>query len=160
MTVRPSPATIAAVVDDGRVLLVRRANPPDQGRWGYPGGRIESGEPIVDAAIRELREETGLAGEAVEIFSAVDVIDRDEAGTLRYHCVLIAVLCRWVGGDPRAGDDALEVGWFTPDEIAEAGAAASFAVDRVAREAVRLAGERGIPSRRHSADRQGTTARP
>lgn len=138
--VRPAPATIAAVVHEGRVLLVRRANPPDQGRWGYPGGRIEPGERLLDAAVRELEEETGLIGEAVDIFTAVDVIDRDEAGALRFHYVLVAVLCRWVAGTPRPGDDALEVGWFTPDEIAEAGAAASFAVDRVARQAIRLAG--------------------
>jgi ADP-ribose pyrophosphatase YjhB (NUDIX family) len=143
MSARPTPATIAAVVHEGRVLLVRRANPPDQGCWGYPGGRIEPGEGIVEAAVRELAEETGLVGEALDIFSAVDVIDRDPAGGLRYHYVLVAVLCRWKTGMPRAGDDALEVGWFSPDEIAAAGAAASFDVERVARHAIRLAGERG-----------------
>ncbi|WP_316978165.1 NUDIX hydrolase [Shumkonia mesophila] len=142
MTARPTPATIAAIVHEGRVLLVRRANPPDQGRWGYPGGRIEPGEGIAEAAVRELAEETGLVGEALDIFSAVDVIDRDPAGGLRYHYVLVAVLCRWKAGTPRAGDDALEVGWFSPDEIAAAGAAVSFDVERVARHAIRLAGER------------------
>jgi 8-oxo-dGTP diphosphatase len=139
MSDRPIPATIAALVDDGRVLLVRRANPPDQGRWGYPGGRIELGETIMDAAVRELSEETGVVGQPLKIFSALDVVDRDAFGQLRHHFVLIAVLCRWSSGRPQAGDDALEVGWFTPEEIAEIGAAASFEVDRVARDAVELA---------------------
>jgi ADP-ribose pyrophosphatase YjhB (NUDIX family) len=126
-------------VSGGRVLLVRRANAPDQGRWGYPGGRIEPGETILAAAIRELEEETGVIGTPLRVFSAVDVVDRDACGRLLHHYVLIAVLCRWVAGSPRAGDDAVEVAWFTPDEITEIGAAASFEVDRVARDAVELA---------------------
>ncbi|MFX6119029.1 NUDIX domain-containing protein, partial [Acinetobacter baumannii] len=57
---RPIPATIAVVLRDDRVLLVRRANPPDAGRWGFPGGKIERGETIAEAAIRELMEETAV----------------------------------------------------------------------------------------------------
>ncbi|MEN7538812.1 NUDIX domain-containing protein, partial [Aurantiacibacter flavus] len=55
---RPIAATIAVVLREGQVLLVRRANPPDAGRWGFPGGKIETGETIEQAAIRELYEET------------------------------------------------------------------------------------------------------
>ena len=77
-TQRPIPATIAAVIRDGQVLLVRRANPPDQGRWAFPGGKIELGERIEDA--RELFEETGVTAEPLTVFDAVDVFDHDADG--------------------------------------------------------------------------------
>jgi len=93
---RPIAATIAAVVRDGHVLLVRRANPPDQDRWAFPGGKIDAGERLADAAARELLEETGVTAEPLHVFDAVDVFDRDDTGALRRHFILIAVLCRWV----------------------------------------------------------------
>ncbi|MBB4286054.1 NUDIX hydrolase [Roseospira goensis] len=133
---RPVPATIAALVHDGRVLLVRRANPPDAGRWGFPGGKIDHGETIAAAAVRELHEETGVVGAAGDVFTAVDVIDRDGAGVVHHHYILVAVLCRWVAGDPVAGDDALEARWFTPEELERAAVALSFGVADVARQAV------------------------
>ena len=77
-TQRPIPATIAAVIRDGQVLLVRRANPPDQGRWAFPGGKIELGERIEDA--RALFEETGVTAEPLTVFDAVDVFDHDADG--------------------------------------------------------------------------------
>ena len=92
---RPIPATIAAVVRDGHVLLVRRANPPDENCWAFPGGKIDAGEAIEAATVRELLEETGVVAEPLHVFDAVDVFDRDETGALRRHFILIAVLCRW-----------------------------------------------------------------
>ncbi|WP_343611706.1 NUDIX hydrolase [Novosphingobium sp.] len=88
---RPVPATIAAVIRDGSVLLVRRANPPDVGLWGFPGGKIDFGETIAQAAVRELLEETGIQAEAGPVFNCVDVLDRAEDGTIRHHYFLIAV---------------------------------------------------------------------
>jgi 8-oxo-dGTP diphosphatase len=108
MTVRPIAAVIAVVIRDGQVLLVRRRNPPDAGRWGFPGGKIEFGETIAGAAVRELLEETGVRGEAHHVFTAVDAVDRDGDGRAREHFILVAVLCRWIAGEPMAGDDALE----------------------------------------------------
>ena len=102
---RPVAAAIAVVFHHGRVLLVRRANPPDAGKWGLPGGKIEWGETVCEAAVRELSEETGVAAEAVRIVTAVDVFDRDAAGTTERQFVLIAVLCRRTAGEPRTGDD-------------------------------------------------------
>ncbi|WP_231803269.1 NUDIX hydrolase [Stenotrophomonas sp. MMGLT7] len=131
-------AAIATVFRDGKVLLVRRANPPDAGRWGFPGGKIESGERIEDAAVRELREETGVHAEAHRVFTAVDVFDRDEGDRLRRHFVLIAVLCEWRSGEPIAGDDALEARWFGLDELDDAGIALSPDVAEVARQAAAL----------------------
>src|SRR5690606_3067416 len=121
--VRPVMATIAVVYHEGRILLVRRANPPDAGFWGFPGGKIEVGERIEDAAVRELFEETGVRGEARCVFTAVDAFDRDALGRLRQHFVLIAVLCEWKSGTPIAGDDALEARLFRLDDLEEAGLA-------------------------------------
>lgn len=74
----PIPATIAVVFRGSDVLLVRRANPPDVGRWGFPGGKIERGETIMRAAERELFEETSVVGKARHVLTAVDAFDRSE----------------------------------------------------------------------------------
>lgn len=129
---RPIAATIAVVPRDGHVLLVRRANPPDIGRWGFPGGKIEAGEPLFDAAVRELREETGVDAEALEVLTAVDAFDHDEAGRLRQHFILVAVLCRWRAGEPIAGDDALEARWIAVEALAREDLALSIGVTELA----------------------------
>ncbi len=132
-------ATIAAVFHEDRILLVRRANPPDAGRWGFPGGKIEAGEPIEAAAVRELLEETGIRGQARRVFTAVDALDFDESGELRRHFVLIAVLCDWIAGEPVAGDDALDARWFRLEDLDDAGLALSLDVAKVARLAADIA---------------------
>jgi len=129
----PTPGVLAVVERAGRLLLVRRANPPDEGLWGFPGGRVEPGETVADAAVRELREETGVDAAAEDVLTAVDVIRRDEAGALADHFVLVAVRCRWRAGDGEAADDALEARWFTLDEIDALGRGASDRVGEVAR---------------------------
>ncbi len=138
---RPIAATIATVIRNGEVLLVRRANPPDAGLWGFPGGKIEAGEPIESAALRELLEETGIRADAQKVFTAVDAFDRDGAGHLHHHFVLIAVLCKWISGEPVAGDDALEARWFRLEELNEPGLALSLDVAEVARQAARTSEE-------------------
>lgn len=115
----PSPVlgVIAVAWRAGRVLLVRRRHPPHQGEWAFPGGRLEWGETLAEGALRELREETGLTGRAGPAFTAIDVFDRDPGGGLRRHFVLTAVLIRDVEGEAEAADDALDVGWFSPDAL-------------------------------------------
>lgn len=130
---RPVPATISVVLRDGEVLLVRRANPPDAGRWGFPGGKIERGETILAAAVRELLEETAVVAEAKYAFTAVDAFDYADDGELRQHFTLIAVLCDWKSGEPVAGDDALEARWFALKDLDQADLALSFRVIEVAR---------------------------
>jgi len=138
--VRAVPGAIAVVTKGEQLLLVRRSNPPDSGRWGFPGGKIEAGETIMDAAIRELREETGVAATAERVLTAVDVLDRDDAGGLRHHFVLIAVLCRWTAGEPVAADDIEDARWLTPTELERTDLALSHGVREVARQAMAHAG--------------------
>ncbi|QTD91067.1 NUDIX hydrolase [Burkholderia anthina] len=114
---RAVPAVIGVVLRDRDVLLVRRANPPDAGRWGFPGGKIEPGEPIADATVREIAEETTLDVEALDVLTALDSFDHDAAGRVHQHFVMVAVLCRWLRGTPAAGDDALEARWFDLVEL-------------------------------------------
>ncbi len=116
---QPVVGVLAVVWKDGRVLLVRRANPPQAGEWGFPGGRLHLGETASAAALRELREETGVDAQALETFTAVDLIDRDATGQVRYHYVLLAVLAIWRAGVPRAQDDVTEAGWFRLDALPE-----------------------------------------
>lgn len=137
--VRPVVATIATVFKDGSVLLVRRANPPDAGKWGFPGGKIDLGESLQEAAIRELFEETGVKATAQRVFTAVDAFDHDENGKVRHHYVLVAVLCAWVSGEPIAGDDALEARWFPLNVLEGEELALSLDVAKVARQGAEIA---------------------
>ena len=108
----PMVGLLAIVRRGDRFLLVRRAKEPNKDRWGFPGGIQELGETVVDGARRELAEETGLAAAGGQAVSTLDAIDRDAAGRIRYHYTLIVVLMQDVTGEPVAGDDAAEVGWF------------------------------------------------
>lgn len=134
-TSAPLAAAIAVVLHEGRVLLVRRANSPDAGRWGFPGGKIEAGERIEKAAIRELLEETGVRAEPLRIITAVDAFDCDEDALPSRHFVLIAVLCHWLSGDPIAGDDALEAKWIPLSDLKTDKLDLSLDVARIALEA-------------------------
>jgi 8-oxo-dGTP diphosphatase len=135
---RPIAAAIAIVIRDEHVLLVRRGKPPDVGRWALPGGKIEAGETIIDAAVREVFEETGVISSAHRVFTALDAFDYDEHGLLLAHYVLIAVLCTYVSGEPVAGDDACEARWFPLARLEEEGLALSLDVASVARQGAAL----------------------
>lgn len=113
---RPIVAVLAVVIRDGEVLLVQRANPPDAGLWGFPGGKIEFGEPLLDAAARELAEETGVIATPRHVLDAIDAYDRPDGVILR-HFVLVAVLCDWQSGEPVAADDAADARWIALDEM-------------------------------------------
>lgn len=132
MAVRPTVAVLALVERAGQVLLVRRANPPDQGLWGFPGGRVEPGEAYLDAALRELHEETGLVADTPRLLTVLDFIEKDGSGTLAHHFAMIAVLCRWRSGEAVAADDALEARWFDRPALAGLGPAASLKVEYLA----------------------------
>lgn len=122
---------LAVLARQGRILLVRRANPPDAGLWGFPGGRIEPGESIFAAAERELAEETGVEGRALRLLDALDVIRHDASGQLAHHFVLLAVECRWIAGMAAPADDALETMWLDPRAVREDDPAFSAGLTRV-----------------------------
>lgn len=99
------------------LVLVQRRNPPDAGLWGYPGGKIEHGETIVEAALRELHEETGIVASPRHLLTPFDVLHRDEHGRLLHHFILLPLLCGWVSGLPAAATDALDAAWFPIDGL-------------------------------------------
>ena len=100
----------AVIVDAGRVLLVRRGTEPLKGHWSLPGGLVELGEGLLSAVVREVREETGLVVEPVELIELLDRIHR-EADRVRYHYVIADYLCRVTGGKLQAASDADAVRW-------------------------------------------------
>jgi len=107
----------AIIIERARVLLVKRAHPPIQGQWSIPGGVLEVGERVREAAVREAREETGLIVEPGELLGVYDRILRDVEHRVQYHYVLVDFLCRLVGGELLAASDAAEVRWFTREEL-------------------------------------------
>lgn len=111
----PIPAVGVVCLRGDDVLLIRRGAPPRAGEWSLPGGRIEFGERAADAALRELREETGCEGEIVALIEVVDGLMEDR------HYLLIDYAVRWTVGEPRAGDDAQDARFFAPSELAALG---------------------------------------
>lgn len=114
---RPLIGVGSIIIEGNRVVLVRRAHPPIQGQWSIPGGVLEVGELVREAAIREAREETGLTVEPGELLGVFDRVLRDTGNRVQYHYVLIDFLCRRLHGDLLAASDAAEVRWFTREEL-------------------------------------------
>jgi ADP-ribose pyrophosphatase YjhB (NUDIX family) len=114
---RPVPAAGAVVVHGGKLLLVRRANAPSEGLWSFPGGAIEIGETVYEAAARETREETGVEIEPYDVACVVDAITRDDQGRVRYHYVIIDVYARYLGGRPKAASDGAAARWVAAEEL-------------------------------------------
>ncbi len=105
----------AIVVHQGRVLLVRRGTEPLKGHWTLPGGMLEVGEALMAGVVREVREETGLDVEPIELIELLDRIHRED-GRVRYHYVIADYLCRVTGGELRAASDAAAVRWVERSE--------------------------------------------
>ncbi|MTH35368.1 NUDIX domain-containing protein [Paracoccus limosus] len=138
----PRLAALAVTLQGDRVLLVRRRNPPDAGLWGYPGGHVEAGETALDAAARELAEETGVIAKPLAYLDNVDVIERGADGALRFHFLLAAVLCDYVSGQPVAGDDALDAAWVPVGEVLSGALPQSASVAAILRRAMAQDAER------------------
>ena len=114
---RPLLGVGAVIVKNDQVLVVRRANPPLQGQWSIPGGLVDTGETIKEAVIREIREETSLNIEPVELVEVFERILRDADSRVQYHFVVIDYLCRLVSGEAQAGTDVSEIRWARLDEL-------------------------------------------
>src|SRR5437763_8515910 len=108
----------AIIVEDGRVLLIKRAKAPLLGEWSIPGGMLELGETLRQGAEREALEETGLLVRATDLLGVFDRIISDETKGTLYHYVLIDFLCANISGEICAAGDAADARWFTPEEVA------------------------------------------
>jgi 8-oxo-dGTP diphosphatase len=107
----------AVVVRDGRALIIKRAHEPRKGEWSLPGGLLELGESLQDAARREIKEETNLDVTVGPIIETFDRVHRDDGGQVRYHFVIVDFVCWSESGDATPGSDAEDAAWVTGDEI-------------------------------------------
>jgi 8-oxo-dGTP diphosphatase len=114
---RPIVAVLAVVLRDNRALIVQRAQQPNAGRWGFPGGVLELGETVAEGAMRELKEETGIVAEAAGWLNVHDAISRDDEGRVQFHYTLIAMRGVWQSGEGVAADDAAACAWASRDDI-------------------------------------------
>ena len=128
----PQLGAIAVVLRGDHVLLVQRGKDPDRGLWGFPGGGVEWGETVAQAAVRELREETGVIAASGGLIGHSDVIQRD-GDTVTHHYFLAAVSCQYLSGEPCAADDAADARWFPHDIVLKGELPMSRDVDRVLR---------------------------
>ena len=111
---RPSVAVGAVVVDNDDLLLVRRALPPAAGTWSVPGGRVEAGETLAEAVVRELEEETGQEGACGELVGWTELLDED------HHAVVLDFRVHLLERRPlHAGDDAADARWVPLGDVAE-----------------------------------------
>ncbi|MFP4392963.1 MAG: NUDIX hydrolase [Desulfohalobiaceae bacterium] len=102
----------ALVLHGGQVLLVRRGTAPAMGQWSIPGGMVELGESLQQAAEREILEETGISISAGEPAYVFDWIEKDPAGRVLYHYVIVDLWAKYLGGSLYPGDDALQAEWI------------------------------------------------
>ena len=110
---RPEVCVGAIAVDEGRLLLVRRGRGPAAGAWSVPGGRVEAGETLAEAVLRELSEEPGLEGVCDELVGWVE-----RMGPEHHYVILDFAVTVLEPREPRAGDDAAEAEWVPLDEVA------------------------------------------
>ncbi len=116
---RPFLAVSAAIVRDGRVLIVRRSNPPAHGLHTLPGGVVETGETLREAVVREILEETGLAIEPVTLAGYREAIIRDPDGRTQRHFVILAFAARWLAGEPRLNEELHDARWLRLSDLAD-----------------------------------------
>jgi ADP-ribose pyrophosphatase len=114
---RPLVGAGAVVHRGGKVLLVKRNNPPNRGRWALPGGLVELGETCEAAAAREILEETGLEVKVEGLLDVQSDLHRDPGQKLEYHYVLVDYLARPVGGRLRINSESSASGWFTRSQV-------------------------------------------
>ena len=116
---RPYLAVSAAIIRNGKVLLVRRARKPALRLYTLPGGAVEAGETLLDAVVREAREETALAIEPVALAGQREVIARDAQGRVERHFVILSFAARWLAGEPVLSDELDDARWVDPSGLGD-----------------------------------------
>jgi ADP-ribose pyrophosphatase YjhB (NUDIX family) len=114
---RPYLAVSAAIIRDGKVLLVRRARNPALHLYTLPGGAVEPGETLINALAREVREETSLSIEPVALAGHREVIARDAQGRIERHFVILCFAARWLAGEPVLSDELDDARWLDPSDL-------------------------------------------
>jgi ADP-ribose pyrophosphatase YjhB (NUDIX family) len=114
---RPFLAVSAAIFRDGKVLVVRRARKPALNLYTMPGGVVEAGETLAEAAAREVREETALEIEVLTLAGHREAVMRDKDGRLERHFVIMCFAARWISGEPVLNEELDEARWLAPSEI-------------------------------------------
>jgi len=114
---QPLVAVGAVVIHQNRVLLVRRGKQPAKGDWAIPGGRVELGERMHAAAVREVMEETGVSIQPGELIYYFETIQPDPDGNILFHYVIFDFMATYLAGEPIPQDDALDARWIAPSEI-------------------------------------------
>jgi 8-oxo-dGTP diphosphatase len=142
---RPVVAVGGVVIHDSRALLIRRGQPPLEGRWSIPGGVLEVGETIAKGIERELKEETGVQARVLELIEIYEKVFRDGNSQPQYHFVILDYLCEFVEGTAEPGGDVTEVVWASEQQLDSL--ALTEAASRVIRKALsavrgRAAGQR------------------
>lgn len=115
---RPRVAVGALVLREGRLLVVERGKAPAEGIWALPGGSVELGEALGEAAEREVLEETGVVVRAGDIIYTFDAVVRDDDGRVRFHYVIVDLDCEYLSGEAVAGCDARSARFVTREEFA------------------------------------------
>ena len=115
---RPFLAVSAAIIRDGKVLIVRRAKKPGAGIYTLPGGAVEAGETLEQAVAREIKEETSLDIAPVTLAGHREILMRDATGRAERHFVVLCFASRWIGGEPVPNDELSEARWRDPAELA------------------------------------------
>ncbi len=139
MPARPTVAVGGVVIYDGGVVLIRRGKQPLLGEWSIPGGTLELGETLEEGLRRELKEETGLEVEPLQLLKVLDRIDR-EGEAVRFHYVIVDYLCQRRGGELRAGSDASDVALVRLNDLD------AYGLTLEADEVVRSGFARALPS--------------
>ncbi|SLM29802.1 NUDIX hydrolase [Desulfamplus magnetovallimortis] len=114
---QPKLAVGAVVFKDQKVLLVKRGKAPAKGVWAIPGGSVELGETLKQAAEREVLEETGIRIKAGDPVYSFESIDRDQNGKVRFHYYIVDLEAEYLGGEVIPGDDANDAAWVPAEDL-------------------------------------------
>jgi 8-oxo-dGTP diphosphatase len=115
----PIVAVGVAVCRDGRVLVVQRGREPSLGKWTVPGGVVDLGERMSEAAAREVREECSIEVTVGPVVGTLDNIVRDQEGAIRFHYAIVDFCAAYVRGELQINDELMDAAWITPDQFDE-----------------------------------------